>query len=128
MTINQKKRRIEMTEAEAKAASKYNSDEYNELVSIRRDFPNYSMFTVKSKNKRTDTLKGLTFNYMEAYIEKHGTEEQADSFKALRGADDGLGHFSPSYGTVKKWFLEQFPEILEYNKKIDRILHGKEVA
>lgn len=128
MTINQKKRRIEMTEAEAKAASKYNSEAYNELVSIRRDFPNYSMFTVKSKAKRTDTLRGLTFNYMEAYIEKHGSEEQAASFKALRGADDGLGHFAPTYGEVKKWFLEQFPEILEYSKKIDRILHGEEVA
>ena len=124
MIINQNKRRIEMSEAEAKMASKYNSDEYNELVSIKRDFPYLTIFVVKNKFKRTDSLKGLTFKYMETYIEKNGTSEQAESFKLLRGADDGLGHFSPSYGTVKKWFLEQFPEILEYSKKIDRILHG----
>ena len=61
---------------------------------------------------------------METYIEKNGTSEQAEKFKLLRGADDGLGHLAPSYGEVKKWFLEQFPEILEYSKKIDRILHG----
>ena len=124
MTINQKKNRIEMTEAEAKAASKYNSETYNELVSIRRDFPSLSIFIVKNKSKRNDSLKGLTFSYMESYIAKNGTPEQAESFKLLRGSDDGLGHHAPSYGEVKKWFLEQFPEILEYSKNVDRILRG----
>ena len=113
-----------MTEAEAKAASKYNSKEYNDLVSIRREFSTFSIVIIKNKSKRGDRLKGLTFNYMETYIADHGTSEQAENFKLLRGADDGLGHLSPSYGEVKKWFLAQFPEILEYNKKIDRILNG----
>ena len=77
MTINQNKRRIEMTEAEAKMASKYNSKEYNELVSIKRDFPHLSIFIVKNKSKRTGNLKGLTFKYMETYIAKNGSPEQA---------------------------------------------------
>lgn len=125
MNANQIKRRIEMTEAEAKAASKYNSEAYNELVSMKHDFPNFPIFIVKNKSKRSDTLKGLTFTYMESYIEKNGTPEQAENFKVLRGADDGLGHLAPSYGAVKKWFLEQFPEISEYSKKIERILNGE---
>ena len=124
MTINQNKRRIEMTEAEAKMASKYNSDEYNELVSIKREFPYLTIFVVKNKSKRNDSLKGLTYDYMEAYIEKNGTTEQAENFKLLRGANDGLGHLAPSYGEVKKWFLAQFPEIAEYSQQVNRILHG----
>ena len=124
MIINQSKRRIEMTELEAKMASKYNSDEYNELISIKRDFPNFSIFVVKNKSKRSDSLKGLTFKYMEAYIAKNGSSEQAEKFKLLRGADDGLGHLAPSYGEIRKWFLKQFPEIKEYSQQINRILRG----
>ena len=111
-----------MTEMEAKMASKYNSTEYNELVSIKRDFPALPIFIVKNKSKRNDSLRGLTFKYMENYIEKNGTSEQAEKFKLLRGADDGLGHFSPSYGEIKKWFLAQFPEIKEYSQQVNRIL------
>ena len=124
MLINQNKRRIEMTEAEAKMASKYNSEEYNELVSIKRDFPYLSIFIVKNKSKRNDNLKGLTFKYMETYIAKNGTPEQEENFKLLRGADDGLGHLAPCYGEVKKWFLNEFPEIKAYSQQVSRILHG----
>ena len=124
MIINYNKRRIEMSEAEAKAASKYNSNEYKELISIKREFPDLSISIVKNKSKRNDGLKGLTFEYMASYIAKNGTPEQAEKFSILRGANDGLGHFAPSYGEVKKWFLEQFPEIAEYSKKIEQILRG----
>lgn len=123
MTINHTKRTIEMTETEAKQRSKYGSDEYNALVKAMQDFPTYSITTIKRKNKqRTDSLKGLTYEYMKTYISKHGTEKQSEEFDMLFGTVDGLKHISPSYGKVKKWFLSQFPEIMGYHKKIEEIL------
>ena len=125
MIINHNKKTIEMTASEANAASRYNSDKYNELISIKRDFPTFSIVTVKSKSKRSDSLKGLTFSYMENYIAKNGTDEQAEIFKSFRSPEDNLEHKKHSYGSIKKWFLAQFPEIAEYNKKLDRILNGE---
>ncbi|MBE6667578.1 MAG: hypothetical protein E7607_04620 [Ruminococcaceae bacterium] len=125
MKINNIKKRIELTEVENKKACIYGTDEYKDLVSMRHTFSDYSIYVVKNKNKRTDSLKGLTYAYMEAYIEKHGSPQQINEFKYLRGSDDGLSHLSPSYGEIKKWFLSQFPEILEYSQKINSILRGE---
>ena len=109
MKINHIKALIELTEVENKKASLYGTDAYNQLESIRKSYPTYAIHIIKNKTKRNDSLKGLTFKYMETYIAKNGTPEQAENFKLLRGADDGLGHLAPSYGEIKKWFWSSFP-------------------
>ncbi len=125
MTINFEARTIEMTKAEAKEAGKYNSDKYNELVDIRSKFPTFRIVT-KSAAKKRDTYKGLTYNYMEKYIAEHTKEDDVRraEFDKLRGYADGKKNIlaeTASYGEVKVWFLMAFPEIEEYNNKVEEL-------
>jgi hypothetical protein len=124
MRINHFNKEIEITVAEAKKAGAYGTAEYNALLNAQRDFPEYRVAIIKPKGRSGDNLKGLTFDYMEAYIAKNGTEQQATEFKVLRGEKSELGHSGTPYGRMKKWFLAQFPEILAYREKIDEILRG----
>lgn len=122
MKINHFNKTIELTKREATKAGKYGTEEYETLIKVRHDYPEYRIEIVKSKTKSNDGLKGLTFDYMESYIKKNGNEEQVNIFADLRNAGDVMGVASVSYGEVKKWFLEQFPEIMAYSQKIDIIL------
>ena len=126
---------IELTKAEAKAASEYGSKMYNELLKIRADFPTYQVVvrtTNTSKRKSADTLKGLTYDYMESYIIAHGGAEQLADFNEFREKDKMSGKAVISYGEIKSWFLTQFPEILNKRKELDRKIAAapaaKEVA
>ena len=112
MKINHFNKTIELTKAEANKASKYGTEAYEGLIKAQRDFPEYRLEIAKAKAKTNDGLKGLTFDYMESYIKKNGNEEQASAFADLRNAGDVMGASAVSYGEIKKWFLEQFPEIM----------------
>ena len=127
MKVNFENKTIEMSKNEAKQASVYGSDLYKALVEVQRDFPQFSLVIVKRKAKAGDAMKGLTFDYMESYIKENGTDEQATDFDALRKTSDVVGAGAVTYGEVKKWFLEQFPEIEAYGKKINSILK-REIA
>ncbi len=139
MTINFEARTIEMTKVEAKEASKYNSEKYNELLEIRSQFPAFRIVT-KSAPKKKDTFKGLTYEYMEKYIYKYANENKDKQervqkiraeFDILRGYVDGKKNEfvdAASYGEVKAWFLLQFPEIEEYNKKVDELRKANRAA
>ena len=124
MKVNFENQTIEMSKNEAKQAGVYGSDLYNKLVDMQHDFPELKIVIIKRKAKRSDAMKGLTFDYMESYIKKNGTAEQATDFDDLRKACDVVGAKAVTYGEVKKWFLEQFPEIKEYSQQINRILQG----
>lgn len=52
MTINFKKNAIEMTKAEAKAASVYGSAAYDNLQNARRDYPTYTVVIKATSSKR----------------------------------------------------------------------------
>lgn len=105
---------IEMNKTEAKAAGRFNSEEFRELAALRDAYPDFRIVikTVKAR----DNMKGLTVKYMENYISNHDDENgtvMAD-FRALRGLDEN-GNVSEigeavSYGELKMWFLSVFPE------------------
>ena len=122
MKINHFNKTIELTKAEANKAGKYGTEAYEQLIGVQHNFPEYRLDIVKAKVKTNDGLKGLTFDYMESYIKKNGNEEQETAFADLRNAGDVMGVSSVSYGQIKKWFLEQFPEIMAYSQRIDSIL------
>lgn len=125
MKINFVSRTIEMTKTEAKEAGKYNSDKYNELKAIRADFPNFRIVT-KSTSKKKDTYKGLNYAYITKYIADHTKEddERRAEFDRLRGYENDKKNplaETATYGEVKAWFLLNFPEIEEYNKKTEEL-------
>ena len=124
MKANFEKRTIEMTKSEANKAGKIGSPKFNELQSYRTAYPD---FTIKvNEEKKRSTYKGLDYDYMKKYIESHDNEEKTimAEFNTLRGIVDGIeSEFvdKAKFGEVKAWFLLKFPEIEEYNEKVEKL-------
>lgn len=122
MFINYEAATIEITKAEAKEAGVFKSDMYNNLTEAR-EATGFKV-VVKDSKRKTDTMKGLTYAYMTVYIEKKAGERKDELmtvFNELRGCIDGKRDpmaEKASYGEVRAWFLEQFTEITDFNKKI----------
>lgn len=125
MNANLMTKKIEMTKTEAKAAGKLNTTEYNTLLELMNNFPGYQIEIVKTAAKKVDRFKGLDYNYMRDYIKSHN-EELLKVFYTLRGLDEngkkvGMAA-AASYGEIKMWFLEQFPEIEGMGEKVNKII------
>lgn len=120
ITINAKNRTIEITKTFATAASKFGSQEYNDLRAACNDNPNLKVVTIAKKTARPK-FKGLTFKYMETYIAKHDDENQSkmQEFKKLRAdtkeANEALAE-SASYSEIKDWFFEMYPAAAKFHQ------------
>ena len=122
MKINFHSQVIEMTAKFAKAAAKFGSDEYKQLQEARRDYPTFSVVTVTRKTTtKKNTFKGLTYEYMEMYIQKHDDDDQSIMAEdlMLRGmtdeAEEALAE-SFTYLEMKDWFLKKFPAIASFHE------------
>ena len=122
MFINEKKNTIELTKKEATAAAKFGTPEYKNLQQARRDYPTFSVVTVTRKaSAKKNTFRGLTYEYMEMYIEKHDNEEKSimAEYLNLRGLSDEAQENlmkARSYIEMKKWFLKKFPAIEDFHE------------
>lgn len=117
---------IIMNKTESKNAGKIGSKEYIELKELRAEFPGFRIEIKTTKGK--DNMKGLTLSYMKKYIEKHDDDNKTNMkiFYSMRGLDsDGnkneVGRVV-SYGELKMWFLDTYPEVENMNKTVDDIL------
>ena len=126
MFANYEKKIIEMTKSESKSAGKVGTTEYETLKELRSENPTFRIVIKASKNQ--DNMKGLTVDYMKKYIEKHDDEDGTNMsiFNQLRGLDD-VGkkiEFArvATYGELKMWFLDAYPEVENINKTVDDIL------
>lgn len=134
MIINTKKRTIELTKSFAKKSSIFGTDEYRDLQEARRDYPTYRVITVKAVGaNKNSSYKGLTYKYMEKYIEAHDDENKSKmaAYRNLRALDEESEiAFAEacSYQEIKDWFLNEFAEIAEFHKKREQILANKKVA
>ena len=127
ITINTKNATIELTKAFAKAASRFGSKEYKQLQMARADYPNYRVVT-KSASKHRDNFKGLTYEYMEKYMNEHKEDKLLHEYYTLCGKDENGDKtefaVTATYGEVKEWFLATHPQmdINDKKKSIDEIL------
>jgi len=112
ITVNHSKKTLEMTKTFATAASKYGTDPYKELVSAKRDFPNYTVIITKASHRK-ENYKGLTLEVMKKYIIAHSSadSEQMKEFISRTKNTDGMRVKVDSYGELRKWFLETYPEV-----------------
>ena len=106
---------IIMDRAFAKNAKIVGSDQYNLLQGARRDYPTYSVTqrTIR-KNPNKESYRGLTYDYMREYIIGHSDDITLREFeeKVLISKCHSI-----RYPEIKKWFLNTFPEIEEFNSK-----------
>ena len=133
MNANLFSKKIEMTKTEAKAAGKIGTDEFKMLQQYMAMYPTFTI-DIKAPAKRKVEFRGLTYDYMKAYILKHEDEDGKimAEFHELVAQDkkdkvEGAEHLEAAgYLDVKKWFLAKFPEIKEYKEqhaeKVQKIL------
>lgn len=99
--LNYTNETIEITKTFEKKASTYGSPSYNELIKVRREFPNFTLKVVE--NKGSNGFKGMDYDFMRNYISLHeNSEENSKKFETL--ITKGL-----TYGEIKQWFIGMFP-------------------
>ena len=130
-TMKIKNNTIEITKTFAQKASRVGSPEYYELLKVRQENPSCTVEVKQTKSK--DSFKGLTYEYMKKYILAHDDEEGSIMaiFHEMRGTivegDDELQAESLTYGEIKMWFLDTYPEIKNFHdSRADRIKAIKE--
>ena len=109
--IDRENEQIIINSGFAKNADKFNSMEYRTLQECRKDYPNYQVITrTIKKNPKKECYKDLTYDYMRNYIASHDSELASAYFEELilRTRCHSTGY---RYPTVKKWFLETYPEV-----------------
>ncbi len=110
LKIDHKNAKIVMDREFSVRASIFGSDEYKQLQEARRDYPNYGVMrkTIK-KNSHKEAFKGLTYEYMEKYMERYNVSE--DILQQYRNVRFDVQCHSIRYPYVKKWFLKTFPDV-----------------
>ena len=104
---------IELTKRFAKNAGVFNSPEYKEMISMRKDFPDFNVVIREIKRKAgKKTYKNLTIDAMRAFItEWEGEESEAlttfEKVVAISKVQAG------PYAYVKAWFIKNYKDRLE---------------
>ena len=126
LKVNYTNHTIVMDRTFAKLAQDTRSDEYARLQAVRKDYPSFTVVQrAIRKNSDKKTYHGLTYEYMEGYIMRHGTEEQRIAnlrkYAELREIAECQGK-RYRYPVIKSWFLEQYPEIVKFGIEEDASL------
>ena len=102
--INHETKTITITKSFAIACSIINSKEYREFTSFKKDYPDYEVVrrTAKVRAKK-QTHSGLTFNFMEKYL--NTLENSAAAVKELEAVKAYYKGSPAYYAKVKNWFL-----------------------
>lgn len=94
------------------------SDEYALLQKIRAENPGFVVRRRQIKtNPKKDTYKGLTYEWMRNHIATHEPENVVD--EKLKAFDEKV-YISKCHGqslrypTIKKWFLEEYPDVAKF--------------
>jgi len=113
LTIDFVNHRIVMTRAFAKKASDPSTKEYRELKETLSTFPTFTVehHTIK-KNSNKESYKGLNYDFMIEYINRYVAESKRE--KAMADLEEQMfltKCHSKKFPSVRKWFLETYPEI-----------------
>ena len=115
MKINHQSQAIELSKSFASKASKYGSEEYRILTAAQKDFPSYkTIITASAKRKTKDSYKGLSYEYMERYINAYEPEEtRAEVLAKLKEMKfiSQCHSVAHRYPVIKKWFLDKYPNV-----------------
>jgi hypothetical protein len=123
MTINTKKRTIEISSKENKDAVQVGSEKYQLLQTARKDYPGFTV-VIKKATRKKDEFAWLTKDAISNYVSKYGTDEQKENYSilCLTGLDE-KGHYyeAQPFFKIKKWFLKEFPGIKSNQETISNI-------
>lgn len=114
-------KQIIMDRTFAKKSADTRSEEYAHLQRVRSDYPNFTVSTrTCRKNENQEHYKGLTYEYMEHYILTHESKDTIldvlDEYNEMRLISECHSK-SRRYPAIKRWFLDRYPEIVEFGLK-----------
>ncbi|MBR1913041.1 MAG: hypothetical protein IJ828_11895 [Treponema sp.] len=108
---------ISISSAFKKKAFTPGTKEYNELNTVRHDYPDFPISVREfHTNTEQDRYKGLTYDYMRWYIENKDKENGESMLKALDDMIDVSKCHSKGrrYPSIKKWFLETYSDVATF--------------
>ena len=124
MKINMLEHTIVLTKKELTAASRYGSEAYKELQNARRDYPGYEVVIVtRTVKTQRETYNGLTYAYMERYIQAHDDEQKTiwTEYKIYRGEPLDPKDEIPvpyTYMVMREWFLGKYEAVAKFYENI----------
>lgn len=113
IVVDYAKSSIILSSAFVKKAFTPGTAEYQQLMAVRHDFPDFRIVTRQFKtNTKQEHYRGLTYDFMREYIAVH-------DMAALAEFEDMVGiskcHSLPKrYPTIKAWFLRRYPDLAEF--------------
>lgn len=123
--------RIVLTRAFAQKADDPKTEEFLILQNAMNTYPTFRVVnhTIK-KNPNKECYKGLTYDYMREYIAGH--EPRATVENVLNELEDMIGiskcHSKGyRYPTIKKWFLDKYPEVERFGKDEKQVKTKKNI-
>lgn len=118
-------RTIILSSAFAKKAFIHGTSEYEQLKSVRSDFPEFRLDTRQFKtNTKQDRHKGLTYDYMRWYIDR--VEDENNAPAVLAGLESLIAiskchSTGRRYATVKEWFFNRYPNVKTFGMREDEL-------
>lgn len=107
--VDYKNKVIYCGKAFMKNASKYGTPEYNALVGMKRDFPDFKVDVVEPKKAEAKmSMKGLTREFMEVHIVKVYGENSKEHGEFLNQKRMSEGYTNP-YMYMRNWFTKKYP-------------------
>ena len=111
--INHADNSIVITKAFSQKASKYGSEEYKLLKTIREDYVGYTI-VVNHSTKRSSGINNIKLADMEAYIKKHDKDGNLlATFNGMVNEERGENLKRTNFFKIKKWFFETYPDLKE---------------
>lgn len=110
--IDRENRKIIVNKNFLSRANYFGTAEYEKLESVRQAYPNFSVTArTISKNEEKESYKGLTYAYMEKYIDLYRADlKQEYQVIRLRAECHSI-----RYAHVKRWFLSACPEVNSFD-------------
>ncbi len=116
--------KIIISSAFKKKAFTPGTSEYMQLQEVRRDFEGFTLTTRHFKmNTAQERYKGLSYDYMEWYIQTYDKENANAVLSVFKKMKDIAQAHSKSkrYPTIKAWFLESYPEFTEFGMNEEQL-------
>lgn len=114
INVNIADRQIIINSGFAKRARKFDTQEYHMLKICRNDYPGFEVIIrAIRKNNNKECYRGLTYEYMENYILRHSDNPKKSLAEFAELKLISKCH-SIRYPVIKKWFLNNYPEIVEF--------------
>ena len=103
---------IVVTKSFLKKAGIIGSQEYSELVQVRKDYPDFTIIQREiSKKEGKKTYGKLTYKAMAEFIEAQEEEQSAAVLKEFERMQQLSKAHNGQYAFVKSWFLKRYQDV-----------------